>query len=356
MEYIPNPSPKITGPYTVCLGSLDRVQHFVNGDDNSDFFWEASGYETRVLLDSIVEVDWRGLEAGTTTILKVTEINEAGCRETDQVTINVVGLAGKIENVSTLVDDANQLQITYSGEGEFEDGMPLYRKSPFFPNWEFVANLNQSNNKYIDISADPNQESYSYKFTYDDQCKADNESDVSTSILLEGVNDNTQSSLRWNDYVKWDSGVAYYQIWRNLDDQGWTAYGTAAVGDERIIYENGKDGLEMCYRIEAIENSANQPLSSWSNEVCIEFDHPLEVYNAFSPNGDGSNEYFYVENLEFYQVESITIFNRYGNTVYEASDYDNLWNGDDLPDGTYMYVLKVESIDEPFKGTVLIHR
>jgi gliding motility-associated-like protein len=68
----------------------------------------------------------------------------------------------------------------------------------------------------------------------------------------------------------------------------------------------------------------------------------------FTPNGDGQNDTYYVKNIEFYPGSRITIFNRWGNKVYEKSGYLNDWDGysnvnkfgsNALPVGTYYYVI-----------------
>ena len=57
--------------------------------------------------------------------------------------------------------------------------------------------------------------------------------------------------------------------------------------------------------------------------------------NAFSPNGDDKNQYFDLgeEGLGL----SIKIFNRWGEEVYESSNYQNDWEGNNLPEGIYIY-------------------
>ncbi len=74
---------------------------------------------------------------------------------------------------------------------------------------------------------------------------------------------------------------------------------------------------------------------------------PFFVPNAFTPNGDGLNETFF--NVG-YQMDvksySMSIFNRWGQKVYENSDIRESWNGTDrsgnaAPQGTYVYAIKV---------------
>lgn len=71
------------------------------------------------------------------------------------------------------------------------------------------------------------------------------------------------------------------------------------------------------------------------------------VSNVLTLNGNGQNEVWYVEGLEKFVVADLTIFNRYGGQIYHTSQYKNDWagtyNGKKLPDGTYYYLLKIET-------------
>ena len=92
----------------------------------------------------------------------------------------------------------------------------------------------------------------------------------------------------------------------------------------------------------------------------------FEIPEGFSPNGDNVNDYFEIKGLEEYPDNSIIIFNRWGNKVFAAEPYDNNWGGtnsfgvsfggEDLPEGTYFYLLKLTPDDEPIKGYVYITR
>jgi gliding motility-associated-like protein len=72
---------------------------------------------------------------------------------------------------------------------------------------------------------------------------------------------------------------------------------------------------------------------------------------GISPNGDGLNDVLIIPGILRRQPNRLTIFNRWGNVVYETENYKNDWGGktdrafslleDDqlLPDGTYYYVI-----------------
>ena len=74
----------------------------------------------------------------------------------------------------------------------------------------------------------------------------------------------------------------------------------------------------------------------------------LVIYNGFSPNEDGINDYFRIKNIELYPNNHLIIFNRWGNRVYETDRYTNarpwkaIYKNTYLADGTYFYILDVE--------------
>lgn len=78
------------------------------------------------------------------------------------------------------------------------------------------------------------------------------------------------------------------------------------------------------------------------------------IPNVFSPNGDGSNDFFVIENAQYW-VNTLTIFNRWGMPIYETNNYKNNWRGLDVPDGTYYYVFTLNDGRE-FTGHVTILR
>ena len=77
------------------------------------------------------------------------------------------------------------------------------------------------------------------------------------------------------------------------------------------------------------------------------------IPNVITPNGDQSNEFFVIENLEKFPSHQLVIFNRWGRKVYETTYYRNNWNGDGVPDGVYFYILDIPELDT-YKGNVTV--
>ena len=79
------------------------------------------------------------------------------------------------------------------------------------------------------------------------------------------------------------------------------------------------------------------------------------VPNIFTPGTGDQNATFAIINLERYPNSNLQIFNRWGEKVYFSTNYQNDWNGGNMPDGTYYYILTLENLVVK-KGFVTIVR
>lgn len=79
-------------------------------------------------------------------------------------------------------------------------------------------------------------------------------------------------------------------------------------------------------------------------------------FNVITPDGNGLNDFFVIENAERID-NSIVVFNRWGKKVFEATNYDNTWDGGDLADGTYYYIfIYGVEMEKEYQGTLTILR
>jgi len=89
----------------------------------------------------------------------------------------------------------------------------------------------------------------------------------------------------------------------------------------------------------------------------------LVIPNIFTPNGDNYNDYFVIKNSNNWNI-NLQVFNRWGNEVYKADNYQNNWDGkykgNPLSDGTYFYIIKAKGKDsgkeKEYKGSLMIMR
>jgi gliding motility-associated-like protein len=92
----------------------------------------------------------------------------------------------------------------------------------------------------------------------------------------------------------------------------------------------------------------------------------FNIPEGFSPNNDGVNDLFVIRGIDYFSDNTFTIFNRWGNKVFSASPYENTWDGtstsglkvggDQLPVGTYFYILDLGDGSDVYKGTIYLNR
>jgi gliding motility-associated-like protein len=80
----------------------------------------------------------------------------------------------------------------------------------------------------------------------------------------------------------------------------------------------------------------------------------VHILNTFTPNGDGINDTWNISGLEYDQTASVTIFNRYGQQVFESKGYGTPWNREDggrrLPAGSYYYMITAKNNQKKLSG------
>ena len=69
----------------------------------------------------------------------------------------------------------------------------------------------------------------------------------------------------------------------------------------------------------------------------------INISQAITPNGDGVNDFWFINNIEAHPNNVIRVYNRWGQEVFYAEGYQNNWNGEyegnkgSLPDAASYY-------------------
>lgn len=87
----------------------------------------------------------------------------------------------------------------------------------------------------------------------------------------------------------------------------------------------------------------SQGCSNTSNVLVTVVPYCIKPMNAFTPNGDGFYDKWFITNGNCLIKAGVQVYNRYGSRVFESGDYKNDWDGTykghPLPDGTYYFVI-----------------
>jgi len=120
------------------------------------------------------------------------------------------------------------------------------------------------------------------------------------------------------------------------------------IEDCQVLYSPNEDfcGEDSFEYIVCNEDGCDGAIVNITIECPSTDPEAFEVFTAFSPNNDGINDTFKITGLANFPGSKLDIFNRWGQRIYSAIDYDNSWNGiwnnGFVTDGTFYYVLKLE--------------
>ncbi|MCU0321807.1 MAG: PKD domain-containing protein [Chitinophagaceae bacterium] len=132
----------------------------------------------------------------------------------------------------------------------------------------------------------------------------------------------------------------------------------------------GLDNITKANPTGILNNNQQYVLRATTAQGCISFDtvvitvlRNLKIPNAFSPNGDGINETWGIEQLKDYPNAVVQIFNRNGQLMFTAKGNNTTaWNGtinnQPVPVGTYYYVITLNNLlrNKPISGWVMVVR
>jgi gliding motility-associated-like protein len=142
-----------------------------------------------------------------------------------------------------------------------------------------------------------------------------------------------------------------------------------AYGGWEVIKGNGQIVFKNDPRSRVIDLEFGENTFVWTlfNGVCEPVSVPVTILikdlgfpNAFSPNNSGYNDRFVINGIENSKYNKFTVFNRQGNKVFNAVNYQNDWdgrnhNGVPLKEDTFFYILNVDN-KYSYKGFIVLKR
>lgn len=96
------------------------------------------------------------------------------------------------------------------------------------------------------------------------------------------------------------------------------------------------------------------------DSVLVKVVDNVGIVNTITPNGDGYNDVWVIEDIEYFPEVKVEIYTRWGQLIYQSNGYntpfDGTYNGKLLPVGTYYYVIKLKPNSEAQTGYLNIFR
>ncbi len=340
----------VTGSATICPQGLTGQTYTVAGLPGSTFQWTVTnGIITAGQGTGSITVDFDGTAAPS---LSVIETSNAGCAgPASPLTVALDASApGLTLATVNLLQPATLIELTLGGlNAQVGQQVVVERRVAGSGTFQQVGTVAAPTNTFVD-AADPNAAAYDYRVSLTNTCGTLLQSVEQTTIRVQATGNESSGdvTLTWNAYA--GQPVITYEVLRKNAAGGYDVLGTTT----NLTYTAagiGREAFNQVFRVRAA--LASNTLESYSNETAVSFTNAVATYNIITPNGDNLNDRFVIDNATLYPNNELAIFNRWGREVYRRKNYDNSWDGGDLPAGTYFYLFTTAN-GQSVKSTVEI--
>jgi len=274
-----------------------------------------------------------------------------------------------IKNAGITKKNTIELQVYVDNKKSFRRLM-IYRSQDGV-NFDTIGSVTYSaisNYVFTDEKASTDHQAYYYHAWLVDSCgNVRIKSNTVRTILLRVQEDQDhvfQRHLSWNAYEGFDQGVKQYEIYRYVNDIR-SAELIGRFAQSLNFTDNlegaATQGARIEYLVKAIEEFGNQyGIQEYSNSnfAAAYMEGRLFIPNAFAP--DGENRTWkpivqYIENREY----NVSVFNRFGQLVFETTNSRDSWNGENCPNDVYAYIVSFRNSRGEYQqvtGSVLLIR
>lgn len=259
----------------------------------------------------------------------------------------------------------NQIQLSLDvDEDVFACTWEIYRSAEGNSQINLINSINynelQSNPiVYNDAGADPQTNPYYYYAVVKDSCNIKTiESNILKTIHLRGNKPDIQTNLlEWNALEGWKTDVEKYYIYRisSMEDGSMPLDSVDAFTlsyEDNIDQSLAMDG-KFTYWIQAKQIRGTQydyRAFSNSNRIDLYLESNIFFPTAFKPSSTISlnNEFKPILNFFSGSNYDFTIYNRWGQLIFETKDYETGWNGkyqgQKQSSGLYIYRLSYQNV------------
>ncbi len=178
--------------------------------------------------------------------------------------------------------------------------------------------------------------------------------------------DSLKNSITWEfpSDISCFSDVVSIRVYFSTTSTGtWQLISEFPFGTNQPFIHSPGNFVAGCYAVTAVDSFMNESVLIRN---CVDNCPVYELPNTFSPNNDGLNDAFRPFPWAFIAQIKMSIFNRWGQLVFETENPDILWNGlnqtsnQKVPDGVYFYVCEVYEdrldglVQRNLKGTIQV--
>ena len=329
----PTPIVDLGADFTLCPGETRTIDA---GGGHALYHWNVQNSGSNLFVQN-------NATGGvvTETTYSVTVVSQAACQAKDSVKVtSIPKVEAKITSNQPGVCNGEPVTLTASGGRSYIWNDPLDNSLSSLTVSEVIASPSKTTIYTVNVS--------------DGGTCPDNTSSASIEIkIYEPVNVSAgiDTCVAKGKTIKLQAtgGISYQWDHQNL-----------IVGNSNVANPEIKITTETLFTVTVTD--ANGCTYTDDVFVCVREPEPeleLKLVNIITPNGDGKNDELYFGDLSEYPDNRLVIFNRWGNTVFEANGYqhkgklfDGTRRGERLPADTYYYILTLGN--ETYKSALTI--
>jgi gliding motility-associated-like protein len=323
----PLPVVKAIAPQTVCEGNTLQL----TASGGASYIWSGPGIANTTQNPLIIN----NVSQANSGAYSVTALSDSGCAGAPAkalVSVTPKVVPGISDNVTVCAGDPAQLSASGGLYYKWTPSTGLNNDGISNP----VATPLQTTTYTVDVSNGACSDSTkSVTVTVNQDPVADA---GGNKVIFEG------QSVKLNGTVKGGGIISY----------SWAP--TTGLDDPASLTPIASPTDNITYTLTAVSKNCGISTSS----VFVRVYKKITIPNAFSPNNDGINDYWDIDALVTYPESLITVFDRYGQKVYQSIGYPKPWdgtyNGSPLPPGTYYYIIDLKNNTPKLAGWVLIVR
>lgn len=314
---------------TICLG--DSTQLVADGS----YLYEWSPQET--LSDNKAKDPWAKPTKDTCYTLISSEVGQ--CSDYDTVCITVIQSSRVDAGPDKIICNGDSVQLDGTGDGTFLWSNSNSLTDPF---------------RATPLAYPSRTTKYVLEVDGSTSCAGKDSMTVTVVDIPEIEVSLLDTSVCPNEDVIIQASKSQNYIWSTGETTENIVFSSGDVGTN-IIKLNGtlEENGQTCY---------TDTVFIKIGVIACEEGEKITPPKFVTPNGDLINDKWVIAELDAFPENEITIFNRWGDVVYQKSNYDNSWDGtysgQSLPEDTYLYIIKVNFRGEwdTYNGTVTIVR
>lgn len=311
---------------------------------------ENSGYVKRTTLTDTVFVE-TDVPNATNYKFYVIAKNSSGAESMSNIVEYTSDLKKEINPtlfyIESILNLENSVELSFKTDNSFETGAFKILMSDSYNNgFTEVGDLNYEDKDMYTYTHSEVKSSVAsfYKIQNLNICdELLGETNTVQKIVLLGTMEDNIVSLNWNAcFHEFDEN---FNVLMSIDGSEFTPVNSDVSNNNATVnlieQSNNGESEYFCFKV------SSNLVSGWygeSNVQCFELAPEIDMPNAFSPNGDGTNDYIGPK-INYVDIQDYTfiIYDRFGGKIFESKNEDEKWFGtiNDKPvkEGAYIYYL-----------------